>query len=189
MTTLRTVPFTIPEGVDEYVLFPGAWVEPDDSTDVWLASGIVHGIAIDSEALGDSGYEIFVNDYFDSATGQLIRGGSFGAAGCLAVTGAAALYDSPLGSGGFEVYAPAPPGVFTAANRRFAMHPNLANMQTYPVRAPCLYGMAVLFSGGAVTTVEHRCSIIYEAYTLGCKRKLLHDNYRSSSNSGALSFA
>lgn len=195
---LRTANFTLPAGVSEYAFFPGAWRNLS-STDIWLASGTIAAIVCDSEALASTGFVLDIHDYYDTTTYNLIRGGSILAAGCLTVVGPGTLYTGPAlatpaattstSRGGFEVFATTKPAVFTASNKVFTIQPNLQTLQAYPARAQCLRGMTVLFTGGAVTTAEHKVTIIYEPLSLGSKRKQLYDQYRTSANSGALSFA
>jgi hypothetical protein len=90
--------------------------------------------------------------------------------------------------GGFEVYATTKPAAFVSGNKVYTIIPNLQTLQPYPVRARCANGMAVLFTGGAPTTAEHKVVVIYEPLTLGHKRKKLYDNYRTTVNAGALTY-
>lgn len=188
MSKPLTAAFVLPAGVTAYAFFPGAH-RVGSTTDIYLASGTVLAIECDSEALASTGFVLDVHDYMDTGTGRLIVGGSFPSAGCLTVTGPGTLQTSTTSEGGFDVYATAKPGAFAAGNRRFSIAPNLATMQFYPIMAPCIHGMAVLFTGGAATAAEHKISIIYQPMTLGAVRRRMRDNMRTMVNSGALTFA
>lgn len=193
-----TAAFTLPSGATEYAFFPGAWRDLS-STNIWLATGQIVAIVCDSEIITGSGFVLDVHDYHDVTTYNTIKGGTNTVVGACTVTGPGTLKTGPAlatpvattstSEGGFEVFATAKPAAFVAGNKLFTLVPNLATIQSYPVRSQCLHGMAVLFTGGAATAAEHKVSIIYEPFTMGHKRKKLYDNYRTATNAGALSFA
>lgn len=179
MTTL-TAAFTLPSGSTAYSFYPGGYRNGAAGNDVWLATGIVQRIIVDSEVLAGAGFQIHVHDYFDATSYQTIKGGTPLAAGLMTVVGIGALHTG--NDGGSECFSTNIPAAIVTGNRKTSIRCQPAVVYPYEIHTTCGHGMVVTFTGSAVTTADHKVTIQYMPYKMGGARKTFYDSYRTAVN-------
>lgn len=183
MTSL-TAAFTLPSGSTAYSFYPGGYRNGAAGNDVWLATGTIKRITVDSEVLAGAGFQIHCHDYFDTSTKTVIRGGTPLAAGLLTVVGIGALNTG--NDGGSECFSTNIPAAIVTGNRVASIRCQPAVVYPYEINAFCGRGMIVTFNGSAVTTADHKVLIEYEPYKMGGARKTIYDSYRAVVNGGGV---
>jgi hypothetical protein len=165
--------------VQAYAFYPGALRNAVDDNDLWLASGHIEAIEFDAEEIAGN-MTLAVHDYQDVGAalsdGRLIAGGTAKAPGRLTVTGAGAMIALADGTPTFECYGTNAPAVFVNANRKAAYTAAAAGAHQILVEAPCLNGMAIIYSGTTNLVAAHRLNVIYRPSTYGGARSRMYRN-------------